>query len=35
MLVMDPYEIQRAQNPAIFSDTYRTIFTLNRNENDP
>jgi prepilin-type N-terminal cleavage/methylation domain-containing protein len=35
MTVMDPYEIQRAQNPATFADTYRTIFTLNRNENDP
>jgi len=35
MTIMDPYEIQRAQNPATFADTYRTIFTLNRNENDP
>ena len=35
MTVMDPYEIQRAKNPATFADTYRTIFTLNRNENDP
>jgi prepilin-type N-terminal cleavage/methylation domain-containing protein len=35
MTIMDPYEIQRAQNPATFADTYRTIFTLNRNESDP
>jgi prepilin-type N-terminal cleavage/methylation domain-containing protein len=35
MTVMDPYEIQRAQSPAIFADTYRSIFTLNLNENDP
>jgi prepilin-type N-terminal cleavage/methylation domain-containing protein len=35
MTIMNPYEIQRAQNPAAFADTYRTIFTLNRNESDP
>jgi prepilin-type N-terminal cleavage/methylation domain-containing protein len=35
MTIIDPYEIQRAQNPATFADTYRTVFTLNRNENDP
>jgi prepilin-type N-terminal cleavage/methylation domain-containing protein len=35
MTIMNPYEIQRATNPASFVDTYRTVFTLNRNENDP
>lgn len=35
IVIMDPFEIQRAQNPSLFSDTYRTVFTLNRNENDP
>jgi prepilin-type N-terminal cleavage/methylation domain-containing protein len=35
MTIMNPYEIQRTKNPAAFADTYRTIFTLNRNENDP
>lgn len=35
LTITDPYEIQRAQNPALFSTTYRTIFTLNRHEDDP
>jgi type II secretory pathway pseudopilin PulG len=33
--VMNPYEIQRAINPALFAESYRGVFTLNRDETDP
>jgi prepilin-type N-terminal cleavage/methylation domain-containing protein len=33
--VMNPYEIQRAENPVGFHEIYRTVFTLNREEADP
>ncbi|MBV9549429.1 MAG: prepilin-type N-terminal cleavage/methylation domain-containing protein [Alphaproteobacteria bacterium] len=33
--VTDPYQIQRAKSAALFTDTYRTVFTLNRMESDP
>jgi prepilin-type N-terminal cleavage/methylation domain-containing protein len=33
--VMNPYEVQRAQSPATFAETYNAIFTYNREENDP
>ena len=33
--VMNPYQVQRAKAPAMFAETYRTVFTYNREENDP
>ena len=33
--ITNPFEAQRVTNPALFTTTYRTIFTLNRNEKDP
>jgi len=34
-VITDAFEAQRAEAPALFSDTYRAIFTLNRDEDDP
>lgn len=31
----DPFQAQRAKSPSQFSQTYRAIFTLNREEGDP
>jgi prepilin-type N-terminal cleavage/methylation domain-containing protein len=33
--VFNPYQVQRAANPALFAEVYRTIFTYNRDEDDP
>jgi prepilin-type N-terminal cleavage/methylation domain-containing protein len=33
--ITDPFQTQRAVNPAFASETYRTIFTLNRDIADP
>jgi prepilin-type N-terminal cleavage/methylation domain-containing protein len=33
--ITNPYQAQRAKAPAIFTDTYQTVFALNRNEDDP
>jgi prepilin-type N-terminal cleavage/methylation domain-containing protein len=33
--ISDPFQAQRAPNPAFASQTYRTIFTLNRDIADP
>ena len=33
--ITDPFQAQRAVNPAFASETYRTIFTLNRDIADP
>jgi prepilin-type N-terminal cleavage/methylation domain-containing protein len=33
--ITDPFQAQRAKGPAAFTDTYRTVFTLNRKENNP
>jgi prepilin-type N-terminal cleavage/methylation domain-containing protein len=33
--ITDAFEAQRAKGPSAFTDTYRTVFTLNRNEDDP
>lgn len=33
--ITNPYQAQRATAPAQFTDTYQTVFALNRNENDP
>lgn len=33
--VTDPFESLRATGPDRFTDTYRTVFTLNRTERDP
>jgi prepilin-type N-terminal cleavage/methylation domain-containing protein len=33
--IINPFEIQRAANPSVFSENYHTIFTLNRGEKDP
>jgi prepilin-type N-terminal cleavage/methylation domain-containing protein len=33
--ITNPYQAQRAKAPALFTDTYRTVFTLHRNEDDP
>jgi len=34
-VITDAFEAQRAVAPALFSDTYRAVFTLNRDEDDP
>lgn len=34
-VITDPFEVQRAQGPSQFSETYRTAVTLNRTESDP
>lgn len=34
-VITDAFEAQRANAPAQFSDTYRAIFSLNRDEDDP
>jgi hypothetical protein len=33
--VTDPFQAQRAVNPAMATETYRTVFTLNRDTADP
>jgi prepilin-type N-terminal cleavage/methylation domain-containing protein len=33
--ITDPFQAQRADGPSVFTDTYHTVFTLNRNEDDP
>jgi hypothetical protein len=33
--ISDPFQAQRGPNPAFASETYRTIFTLNRDIADP
>ena len=33
--ITNPFEVQRAQSPATFSETYNAVFTYNREENDP
>lgn len=33
--ITDPFQASRADGPLGFSDSYRTIFTLNRDEDDP
>lgn len=33
--ITNPFQAQRAVGPAAFTDTYRTVFTLNRKEDDP
>jgi len=33
--IINPYEIQRAASPSLFSENYHAIFTLNRGEDDP
>ena len=33
--ITDPFEAQRMTNPAAATETYRTVFTLNRDESDP
>ena len=33
--ITDPFQAQRADGPAAFTETYRTVFTMNREENDP
>lgn len=34
-IVMNPFQVQRAESPTLFAETYRAIFTYNREENDP
>jgi prepilin-type N-terminal cleavage/methylation domain-containing protein len=33
--IVDPFQVQRAENGANFSETYRHIFTLNQTHGDP
>ena len=33
--ITDPFQAQRAAGPAPFTEVYRTVFTLNRDEDDP
>ena len=33
--ITEPFETQRADGPAVFAETYHTVFTLNRDEDDP
>ena len=35
LTVTDPFQAQRAVNPASATETYRTVYTLNRDTNDP
>ncbi|MCH8858715.1 MAG: prepilin-type N-terminal cleavage/methylation domain-containing protein [Proteobacteria bacterium] len=35
LTITDPYAAQRLENPALATERYRTIFTLNRDEADP
>jgi hypothetical protein len=34
-VITDSFEAQRANGPAPFTQTYHTVFTLNRDEADP
>jgi prepilin-type N-terminal cleavage/methylation domain-containing protein len=33
--IVNPFQVQRAKSPALFAETYRTVFTYNREEDDP
>ena len=33
--IMNPFQIQRADSPALFAENYHAIFTFNREESDP
>jgi prepilin-type N-terminal cleavage/methylation domain-containing protein len=33
--ITDPFQAQRAKGTALFTDTYRSVFSLGRDENDP
>ena len=33
--ITDPFQAQRADSPRQFTEVYRTVFTLNRDEDDP
>jgi len=35
LTLTDPFQAQRADNPATATQTYRMLFTLNRDTGDP